>query len=178
MTFKSYAEITDWQKNYWWTQKYNSIIKNKTKAVTTLWNEEITHWTNSVTLYLLSHMRKYQSLNPKLIRIKLNRIRFSHLTINQELVIKDADKGSNSIIINVENYKSAILSLIQDSASPSCKTLYEKSTNYQWSETMDKLQTHIYKYQTSLTNKEYDYLTRFDSQNSLLYGLPKFYKKQ
>ncbi|XP_014778431.1 uncharacterized protein LOC106875004 [Octopus bimaculoides] len=88
------------------------------------------------------------------------------------MIIKEADKGSSIVIMDSEKYINTTLTLLQDN------TYYEKINNYSQSKIKTKLSTLIQQFQQGLTQKETDYLTRFDCKTSNFYGLPKIHRSE
>lgn len=95
-----------------------------------------------------------------------------NLRSNTNLVIKEADKGSAVVIMNLDYYTDLILSMLNNN------TYYETVSNYNKNRIMNKLTVLLHLYRKSLTEKELDYLTNFNSKTSNFYGLPKVHKSK
>lgn len=95
-----------------------------------------------------------------------------NLKNDENIIIKEADKGSAVVIMDRDYYKSMCLSVLENNE------YYEKKQTYDVKEVMNKLKTIINKYGQGLTAKETDYLLSFDIKTSNFYGLPKIHKSQ
>ena len=89
---------------------------------------------------------------------------------DNNLVIKEADKGSAVVLMDLEYYKNIALSMLNDN------NFYVKCKNYKQSKIMRQLMVMIHMYRKGLTDKECDYLTNFKCKTSNFYGLPKIHK--
>ena len=92
------------------------------------------------------------------------------LANNDYIVIKEADKGGAIVIMDKENYKKIVETLLSD-------TGHHKELRTDPSKT-DKIKysKFLKKYKDLLTEKEFDYLTNFEMKLSNFYGLPKVHK--
>ena len=95
-----------------------------------------------------------------------------NLKNDDNIIIKEADKGGAVVIMDRDYYKSMCLSMLEDSK------YYEKIQTYDSKEVMKKLETIVDKHGQKLTAKEADYLLSFNVKTSNFYGLPKIHKNQ
>ena len=96
----------------------------------------------------------------------------SRLTKDESIIIKEADKGGAVVIMEKQYYKKIMLTHLAD------KDTYVKQDNYQIAQVASKIKNLSSRYKNALTKKEIDYLTNFDSKDSLIYGLPKIHKSK
>ncbi|CAC5412144.1 unnamed protein product [Mytilus coruscus] len=90
---------------------------------------------------------------------------------NKDMIIKEADKGSAVVIMDLNYYINIANNLLQDN------TYYEKEKNYNQSKIKKQIIIAcIHLLRKGLTDKECDYLTNFKCKSSNFYGLPKIYK--
>ncbi len=94
------------------------------------------------------------------------------LSQDNEITIKEADKGSAIVIMNSQYYEDKINEMLQDveTYTPIDQNIDRKVIN--------KIRSLTEKYENSLTDKEVDFLTKFDYKTSKIYGLPKFHKSK
>ena len=89
---------------------------------------------------------------------------------NDNIVIKEADKGGCVVIMNKSHYMSMVYGQLNDGVN-------YQGTEKSWDKTVVvNLTKLVDKYQNSLTEKEVDYLTNFSYRTSNFYGLPKVHK--
>ena len=91
---------------------------------------------------------------------------------NDNIIIKEADKGNAVVIMDTDYYKQKIQEMLSDENS---YKLVEKNFD---TETMLKIKKLCTKYEKNLTKKETDFLTDFDPKTSNFYGLPKIHKSE
>jgi hypothetical protein len=93
------------------------------------------------------------------------------LSNNDSIVIKEADKGGGVVIMNKTYYQQKILHILQDNE-------YYKSIREKIERKNIVKMKHLVNGPLSgnITNKEKDYLSNFDTRESLFYGLPKVHK--
>lgn len=91
---------------------------------------------------------------------------------NPNIIIKEADKGGAIVVMDREYYKEKILEMLQDSE------IYKEIPSCMDKNTLGKIQTLISQYGGCLTDKEKDFLVKFENHNSQFYGLPKVHKSQ
>lgn len=95
-----------------------------------------------------------------------------NLKNDENIIIKEADKGSAVVIMDRDYYKSMCLSVLENT------DYYEKKQTYDVKEVMNKLEKIINNHGQGLTAKETEYLLSFDIKTSNFYGLPKIHKSQ
>ena len=91
---------------------------------------------------------------------------------NHSIVIKEADKGGAIVLMDRDYYEEKILEMLTDSST------YQEIPSNKDKETLAKLHQLICKYASHLTDKEKDFLTKFENRSSLFYGLPKIHKSE
>ena len=90
---------------------------------------------------------------------------------DNNLVIKEGDKGGACVIMDSDYYKDEITAILNDQMT------YKEIGNANIEkEILLKIKRLIRKYEGDLTEKEADYLTNFDHKPSNIYGLPKVHK--
>ena len=94
------------------------------------------------------------------------------LNNDQSIVIKEADKGGTTVIMNNEHYQEMAETIINDNE------YYEKLEGGPNINTVQKYNTFLKKHQTSLTKKELDYFQHFEVKTSQFYGPPKIHKSK
>ena len=92
------------------------------------------------------------------------------LQYNNNIVIKEADKGGAICIMDSDFCAEIITTMLSDPV-----TYIEVKTD-QISKVMNKIKALIGKHKTNFTDKEIDYLINFEIKCSNLYGLPKVHK--
>ena len=85
-------------------------------------------------------------------------------------MIKEADKGGATVIMDSHYYKEKIETVLND------ENYYEELNSDPHKEVLRTYKKLINKYRDCFTKKEYDYLTEFESKQSNFYGLPKVHK--
>ncbi len=95
-----------------------------------------------------------------------------NLQRNENIIIKVADKGSAVVIMNKPYYQGKILEMLQDT-----ETYSELDENMD-RQVINKIKKLTEEYDNCLTDKEKDYLTKFDYKTSQFYGLPKIHKSK
>ncbi len=91
---------------------------------------------------------------------------------NDDVIIKEAEKGSAVCIMNKDFYVLNMLKMFQDGHT------YEETQHNMDSKTMCKIKHLIKLHEQNLTKHENEYLTEFEVKTSNLYGLPKVYKSK
>ncbi|XP_036362142.1 uncharacterized protein LOC118765009 [Octopus sinensis] len=91
---------------------------------------------------------------------------------DKTITIKEADKGNAVVLMNTNDYKNLVLSLLRD------ETDYERVQQYNQPKIMYNLRTLINTYREGLMDKEYEYITNFKCKSSLFYDIPKVHKSQ
>lgn len=90
---------------------------------------------------------------------------------NNNILIKEADKGSAIIIMNKSYYRDKISTMLNDDK------FYEKLPTNKDNDVLRKIRT-LTNETMGLTPKEKAYLTVFESKTSQFYGLPKVHKSK
>ena len=91
---------------------------------------------------------------------------------DNDIIIKEADKGRATIIMNKEDYKELVGSILND------ETYYTKLSTSPEKDLQLKYKKYLQKFKCQLTDKEYDYLLNFEVKTSNFYGLPKVHKSK
>ena len=130
------------------------------------------HTLDSVSQYL-----EQQELAPKIGKPKsnVNKLEWDALKGLQNdatIIIKEADKGGSTVIMNKSHYEKMVNIMLQDVET------YEKVSNDIDRNVMKHYLELIETHKSSLTKDEYIYLTKFRPKTSLFYGLPKIHKSK
>ena len=99
-------------------------------------------------------------------------VALNELKNNNEIIIKEADKGAAIVLMNKTYYEENMLEMLND------KSTYEPITSNQDRAIMNKIKHHVQQNGQSLTKSEKEYLTHFEAKTSQFYGLPKIHKSQ
>ena len=94
------------------------------------------------------------------------------LKTNSEIIIKEADKGGATIIMNKEDYKELVETILND------EVYYIKLNTSPEKELNLKYKKFLQKFKSQMTEKEFDYLLNFEVKTSNFYGLPKVHKSK
>ena len=94
------------------------------------------------------------------------------LRTNSEIIIKEADKGGATIIMNKEDYKELVETILND------EVYYTKLNTSPEKELNLKYKKFLQKFKSQMTEKEFDYLLNFEVKTSNFYGLPKVHKSK
>ena len=94
------------------------------------------------------------------------------LQSDHTIIIKEADKGGATVIMDREHYLKMVETTLNDTE------YYETLAKDPHKETKLKYNKFIKKHQSKLTKKELDYLEHFEVKESQFYGLPKIHKSQ
>ena len=89
---------------------------------------------------------------------------------NSKNIITEADKGSAVVLMNKEYYERNIYKLLSD------ETTYMKINENMDNKIIYKIKQFSQKYSTQLTKNEINYITKFNAETSVFYGLPKIHK--
>ena len=101
---------------------------------------------------------------------KNQRQAISSLANNKDIVIKEADKGGAVVLMNTSHYKKMAEDILKDdSYYETLETDPQKMDRIHYNRLLDK-------HAKCLREKEYKYLTEFESKPSQFYGLPKVHK--
>ena len=143
------------------------IRLSETKAISRLQKAEIQHWTFLLIIYPINRsVRKETRQNLD----KQEKEAMKKLSNNNDIIIKEADKGSAIVIMNKTFYKNKILSMLNNE-------YYQKMDQNSDNKTMHKLKLILEK-ESKITKHEYDYITNFEFKTSQFYGLPKIYNSK
>ena len=93
------------------------------------------------------------------------------LKTNHDIVIKKADKGGSMVIMNTTDYKDNLVL----KGHLNCNS-YRRIDESCDKKVMKNIVEHVQKHKTCLTNKEIDFLTKFEWKTSNFYVLPKIHK--
>ena len=102
----------------------------------------------------------------------LERQAITTLEQREDIILKEADKGSSVVIMNKEFYSRKAEEIIHDQSA------YQLIQSDEDAKLMKKIQNFVVQYETELTNKEISYLTHFEFKTSNLYCLPKVHKSK
>jgi hypothetical protein len=89
---------------------------------------------------------------------------------NRDIIIKEADKGSAVVIMDVDYYTKRVNDIITNA------TAYQVLPSNNDKQIMNKMKSFINNYKKELTENEIKYLTKFEYKTSNFYGLPKIHK--
>lgn len=98
------------------------------------------------------------------------RFAINQLKMNNEIVIKTADKGGATVIINKADYHDAMQEMLSDT------TTYQKIDKSNPEDVMKKVKEFVKTHISYLSKVEADYITNHDTQTAYIYGLPKIHK--
>ena len=91
---------------------------------------------------------------------------------NKNIIIKQADKGGADVIMDRKYYSDKILAMLKDEET------YSELRTHTDEKMMVTIQKLTDKLKGILTNREKDYLSKFNYQTNNFYGLPKVHKSQ
>ena len=91
---------------------------------------------------------------------------------DNSIIIKQADKGGASVIMNKETYKSMVERILND------EVYYTKLKTNPEKDLQMKYKRFLKNYKSHMTEKEMDYLQNFEAKTSNFYGLPKEHKSK
>ncbi len=114
--------------------------------------------------------------NPPTTNVKENlpkkeRKALKELINNDDIIIKEADKGGAICLMDKSFYRDKIMDMLKDEST-------YKQTNLNNSQITLKIKKLIQKYADCLLDDEKDYLLNFDIKTSNIYGLPKIHKSK
>ena len=92
------------------------------------------------------------------------------LANNDSIIIKEADKEGAVVIMDKENYRKIVETMLSDTEH------YEELRTDPPKTDKIKYSKFLKKYRDLLTEKEFDYLTNSEMKLSNFYGLPKVHK--
>ena len=94
------------------------------------------------------------------------------LRTNSEIIIKEADKGGATIIMNKGDYKELVETILNG------EVYYTKLNTSPEKELNLKYKKFLQKFKSQMTEKEFDYLLNFEVKTNNFYGLPKVHKSK
>ena len=90
---------------------------------------------------------------------------------NDNIVIKEADKGAAVVIMNVSDYNNTLQNMLEDT------TTYEKANqNVDLNHTVKLVTKFCKAWSSNITKQETDVITKSPSNTTTIYGLPKIHK--
>ena len=97
----------------------------------------------------------------------------SKLKNDDTIIIKEADKGGATVIMDKTFYRAKVHEMLAD------KEHYTELTDVNYDDKIiKKIQKHLKKFDKETTKKENEYLQNFAWKTSNFYGLPKIHKSQ
>lgn len=133
-------------------------------------NYNLDRFINNVTNFPTTELNKNKHVKSNLNKLEWAAI--EKLKNDENIIIKEADKGNSVIIMDRDYYKTLCLTILEDNI------YYDKQETYNSKEIMKKLNTIICQHGNTITKKESDYLMSFDLKTSNFYGLPKIHKSK
>ena len=100
------------------------------------------------------------------------RFAINSLKKNADIVIKTADKGGATVLIDKKDYHDAMRTLLSDSAT------YQKVEEVKLEELVKKVNKFVKSISPALSEKEIDYLMNHENKLAYIYGLPKIHKSK
>ena len=94
------------------------------------------------------------------------------LALDDNIIIKEADKGGATVIMDKSFYQSSIEDMLLN------QEYYEQLDNDPHKPIMATYKKRVHKYENNITKKEFEYLTVFETKPSNFYGLPKIHKSK
>lgn len=91
---------------------------------------------------------------------------------NQNIIIKEADKGGAIVILNKCFYHEKITSILNNDEYYNCSSKKEEKAVH------NKVKQLVEKFNDEILNKEQEYLTNFEPTSANFYGLPKVHKSK
>lgn len=148
-----------------------SVVRNKSNFVPPRGRNRVLD-TYIDNLIAASEIVEHSNQRPKYNMIYKQRKALHELQQLTNITIKEADKGGAIVIMDTDFYEQKIHTLLNN------KDTYKRIPKNIDKETLMKINQLIHKYGDILTEKEKDYLTNFDFENSTFYGLPKIHKSE
>ena len=148
----------------------NSLVRNKSNFIP---NSE----RNAALDKFISTVEEFPKTKNSKSKIKQNLCKSEYNAIkslqnDQSIIIKEADKGGTTVIMNKEHYKEMVESIINDTE------YYEQLDGDPYKTIGQKYNKFLKKHENALTEKEFDYLHNFEVKSSQFYGLPKIHKSK
>ena len=129
---------------------------------------EVNHFISMIESYPSSSKRNKIIHNVSLEERKA----ITSLRNNRDILIKKADKGSATVIMNRNYYRDKIMEMLSD------VNTYNEIPNNIDKNIIAKIKTLAKKYKNILTHKETKFICNFEYKTSLFYGLPKVHKSE
>ena len=143
----------------------DSLVKNKSKFQPKKENKDIDTFFEKVwNLDFKENVKVKNNLSHR------QKQALEELCNNQNIIIKEADKGGAVIIMDKKYYRKKIQEMLNN------PTNFERLNENIDKEIISKIKKLCKKYEDKLTKKEKDYLETFESKTSNFYGLPKIHK--
>ena len=101
-----------------------------------------------------------------------HRTALNQLAENRDIIIKQADKGGATVIMDVQYYKKLVLDQLEDS------TFYKEIPENDDQKVLKKISKLVDEQGRNLTKDEKDFLLKFECKTSNFYGLPKIHKSK
>ena len=144
-----------------------SIDRNKSNKQIYTHNQEINNICNLIELLQPHRTHTEDDLTPE------ERIALNELTSNNALIIKQADKSGNFVLMDQTYYRDTLV-LEGHLHSGS----YERVPLDEDKVVVQNLQNHVIRHKESLTEKEQKFITDFNWKTSNFYVLPKIHKSK
>ena len=144
----------------------NSLVKNKTKFFLDKNNCELNTFFEKLWNINLKEKTTKNNLSQK------QKQAFKNLQENENIIIKEADKGSAIVILDKAFYKTKIQEILED------KTYYKLINTNVDSNIISKITKFCKIHNKLRTKKEKDFLTNYISITSNFYGLPRIHKSK
>ena len=147
--------------------KDDSLVKNKSKFQPTKGNKDIDTFFQKIwNLEFKDNSQIRNNLSHK------QKLALEELRNNENIIIKEADKGGAVIIMEREYYREKIQEMLNN------ETNFQLLEGNRDTKIIAKIKKLCEKYENQLTKKEMDYLVDFDAKTSNFYGLPKIHKSE
>lgn len=131
-------------------------------------NPHITDFCHNIKFLINKTLHGKRNFN--LTKLQISALK--ELKQNKDIIIKRSDKGGAIAIMNIEDYESKIMTMLND---PIVYTrIYEDDTETIKTNT-DKLINDLF-LQNKIIQKQFKYLTNFTPSCPIFYGLPKVHK--
>lgn len=149
----------------------NSLVKNKSNFVPPKSdNRELNMVIKNITQFNELHQENHRKIDISNISTA-ERKALQHLKEDNTIIIKEADKGGATVIMDRTYYKGKILELLNDT-----KNYTELPNGNEDANIMKKINKLTKEHKQQLTNDEIDYINNFTYKTSNFYGLPKIHK--
>ena len=171
-TFVRKIKLWEYFLNKSQTQQ-SDIFRNKSTFVPPKSND-ITFNNIINNLQSIGNKNVKRNVKPKFNITLKERISMNKLNDNANLIIKKADKGSATVIMDKTDYEKGILDILQDTNT------YIPTEPYDVKALHNKVieLTSKFRNDHALTKNEFDYLTNFYMKPATIYGQPKIHKSK